>query len=128
MHQATTRIGLTPTQIALMAAYGSVLWFAAAMILRMIGPIEGATVGIVYGLTVVGTVPFVLLAKPIARLRPDQLAMAITVVTATALLLDGIAVSQFRALYGSHPTDAAAAILWGAGVGLVLAMIFNRRD
>lgn len=121
-----TRIGLTILQIVVMAAYGAALWFVAAMVLRAIGPIEGVTVAIVYGLTIIGTVPFVIAARPLGRLRHDQTAMAITVATAMAGLLDGLAISQFRWLYGSHPTDAAGAILWGAGVALALGMALNR--
>jgi hypothetical protein len=125
---ATTRIGMTVPQIIIMIAYGTVLWLAAAMLVRAIGPIDDAMVAIVYGLTIIGTVPFVLLARPLATLRRDQTAIAITVATATAGLLDGIAISQFRWLYGTHPTDAAAAILWGAGVALVLGLVMNGRD
>ncbi len=110
-----------------MMIYGAILWFAAALLTRAIGEVAGLKMALVYALTIVGTIPFVALAKPIAGLANDQLAMGITVATATALLLDGVALNGFRGLYGAHPTDAAGMIMWGAGVAIFLAMAFNRR-
>jgi hypothetical protein len=125
---------LNATQIAILAIYGAVLWFAAAMLVRTLGPmgaLDGGLGLLTYALVIPGTVPAILVAKPLAKLRDDQMVIGIATVTATALLLDGIAHAWFPVIYGTDPTlfiKGAAAIFWGAGVGLVLAFIMNKED
>ena len=49
----------------------------------------------------------------------------------TALLIDGIVVAWFPAVYGGHlpqVTDCAAIILWGAGVALLLGFFMNKGE
>ncbi len=112
---------LTAMQISILAIYGAVLWFLAAMLVRTIGPmgaLDGVSGIIVYALVIPGTVPAIIAARPLAKLRRDQTAVGITVVTATALLLDGVAHAGFPAIYGTDPAliiKGAAAIFWGAG-------------
>ena len=125
---------LTTPQIAILAVYGVVLWFTAAMLVRIIGPM-GALAGgwgaLTYALVIPGTIPAIIAARPLAKLRRDQTLAGIAVVTATALLLDGIGHAWFPALYGTDPAlivKGAAAIFWGAGVGLVLAFIMNKEN
>lgn len=125
---------LTPTQIGILAVYGAVLWFLAAILVRTIGPM-GALDGIcgilTYALVIPGTVPAILAARPLAKLRRDQTAVGVAIVTATALLLDGVAHAWFPNLYGTDPAliiKGAAAIFWGAGVALVLALIMNKGE
>ncbi len=124
---------LTASQIAILALYGAALWFAAAMLVRTIAPMGALNGGwrvLTYALIVPGTIPAVVMARPLARLRRDQTAIGITIVTAAALLLDGIAFAWFPALYGNDPAlvlAGAAAILWGAGIGLVLGVAMNAR-
>lgn len=123
---------LTTAQIAILAIYGVVLWFLAAMLVRIIGPmgaLDGGWGALTYALVIPGTVPAILAARPLAKLRRDQTLTGIAVVTTTALLLDGVGHAWFPALYGSDPAlivKGAAAIFWGAGVGLVLAFIMNK--
>jgi hypothetical protein len=125
---------LTAIQIVILAIYGAVLWFAAAMLVRAIGPmgaLDGGWRLLSYALVIPGTVPAIIIARPIAKLRADQTIAGISVVTATALLLDGIAHAWFPAIYGTDPAlivKGAAAIFWGAGVGLVLALTMNKGD
>jgi hypothetical protein len=125
---------LTAIQIVILAIYGAVLWFAAAMLVRAIGPmgaLDGGWRLLSYALVIPGTVPAIMIARPIAKLRADQTIAGISVVTATALLLDGIAHAWFPAIYGTDPAlivKGAAAIFWGAGVGLVLALTMNKGD
>ena len=125
---------LTARQITILVAYGAVLWFAAAMLVRTIGPIgllDGGWRALTYALVIPGTVPAILAARPLAKLRHDQTLAGIAVVTTTALLLDGVGHAWFPALYGTDPAliiKGAAAIFWGAGVGLVLAFLMNNGD
>ena len=123
---------LSGRQIIILALYGALLWFLAAILVRTIGPM-GALDGfgriITYALVIPGTVPAILLGRALAKLRGDQTAIALIVITATALLLDGIAHAWFPSLYGTDPVlivKGAAVIFWGAGVGLVLGFLMNR--
>ena len=108
---------LSLRQIAILAGYGAVLWFAAAMLVRTIGPmgaLDGGWGMLTYALVIPGTVPAILAARPLAKLRGDQTISGIAVVTATALLLDGIAHAWFPAIYGTDPAlivKGAAAML-----------------
>lgn len=122
---------LTGKQLPILAVYGAVLWFVAAMLVRVLTPM-GALTGVwqvvTYALVVPGTVPAIWIARAIAKLAHGQTAMGILVVTAVALLLDGLAFAWFPTLYGPDPAQwlaGAAVILWGAGVGLVLAILMN---
>lgn len=123
-----------PDQAARLILIGALLWFIAAMILRVVGPIgafEGFNRILTYGLIIPGTVPFLLLSVRLAGLRRNQIATGVAMITATAALLDGIALGWFPALYGTDADQVAnsgAAILWGVGVGLVLALVLNRTD
>jgi hypothetical protein len=135
MHDAAAnRIGLSNQQTVLLIIIGAVLWFLAAIILRLIAPmgaLEGSARLITYALVIPGTLPFVFLTRIVAKLRSDQLFTGVAVVTMMALLIDGIVIAWFPAVYGGalpQVTNCAAAILWGAGVGLVLAFIFNKGD
>lgn len=125
---------LTAVQISILAVYGAVLWFLAAMLVRTIGPmgaLDGISGIIVYALVIPGTVPAIIAARPLAKLRRDQTVTGISIVTATALLLDGVAHAWFPVIYGTDPAlivKGAAAIFWGAGVGLVLALIMNKGE
>jgi hypothetical protein len=122
---------LSTKQIIILALYGAVLWFLAAILVRTLGPmgaLDGFGRVITYTLVIPGTVPAILIGRVLAKLRRDQTAISLIVITATALLLDGTAHAWFPALYGSDPAlivKGAAAIFWGAGVGLVLGLVMN---
>jgi hypothetical protein len=122
---------LTTKQVIILALYGAALWFVAAMLVRTIGPmgaLDGFGRVITYALVIPGTVPAIWIGRTLAKLELDQTAISLIVITATALLFDGIAHAWFPSLYGSDPAlivKGAAAIFWGAGVGLVLGLIMN---
>lgn len=128
----TNRIGLTQRQTLLLVATGAALWFLAALLLRIIAPmgaLEGMMRGVTYALVIPGTFPFVLLTRWLVALRDDQMGVGIAVATMTALLIDGIVVAWFPAVYGGQlpqVTDCAAIILWGAGVALLLGFFMNK--
>jgi hypothetical protein len=128
----TAMTTLTSKQITVLAAYGAVLWFLAAMLVRVLAPM-GALSGIwqvvTYALVVPGTVPAIWIARGISGLARGQTAIGILVVTGAALLMDGVAFGWFPQIYGADPAHwlaGAAAVFWGAGVGLVLGILMNR--
>lgn len=126
------RIGLTPRQFLILAAIGVALWYGAGLLLHWLaagGWLAGDARALVYALTVPGTLPFILLTRRVAGLGAEQLLTGVAVVTTTALLIDGVVVAWFPQVYGEtaeRVLAASAAVLWGAGVGLALAMLFNR--
>ncbi len=128
---AAPALPLSPMQIATLAIYGAVLWFIAAMLVRLLAPmgaLDGSARVLTYLLVVPGTIPAIVIARRLARLVRGQTAIGIAVVTATATLLDGIAFAALPTLYADaphHVIAGAAVIVWGAGVGLVLGVVMN---
>ena len=71
---------LTHRQMWIAALNGAVLWLAAALLLRWLGPMgihDGWARVILYALVVPGTYPFNLLIKAIARLERGQMVQAL---------------------------------------------------
>jgi hypothetical protein len=132
MEAKMQRTSLSQTQVIFAFVFGAIAWFGAAMLMRAIVPLEffnGAGVALVYAITIPATVPFVFLLRKTIGLRADQIAIGYTLATTAALLLDGTAFAFFPSLYADDPADAlkaAATILWGAGVGQVLAFWMNK--
>jgi hypothetical protein len=124
---------LTLRQAIVLTISGAIFWFLAAMLTGAIVPLpfyHGWGVALVYALTIPGTVPFVFIVSRIASLHRSQIAIGYTIATTAALLLDGCALAFTPSLYADNSADAlqaAAAILWGAGVGQVLALFMDRR-
>ena len=122
---------LTPRQVVIVASFGAALWFGAALLIRAIEPLgalRGTGVVLFYALLIPGTWPFILLARVVAGLAREQTLTAVVIATATASLLDGAALMVYPALYGADRGGAGASILWGVGVGLVLALLMNRPE
>jgi hypothetical protein len=128
------RVGLTNGQTLLLIVIGAALWGFAAIILRIVAPmgaLEGSARAITYALLVPITLPFVWMVRTAVKLRRDQIFTGVAIATTTALLTDGIVVAYFPAIYGGtvpQVTNCAAAILWGAGVGMVLAFLMNKGE
>ncbi|WP_373474584.1 hypothetical protein [Sphingorhabdus sp.] len=132
IHSQPNRIGLTSRQTLLLVVAGTLLWFLAAVLLRIVAPrgaLEGGMRAITYALVIPGTFPFILVTKWFVSLRDNQMALGIAVATTTALLIDGIVVAWFPLIYGGHlpqVTNCAAIILWGAGIALLLGFLMNK--
>lgn len=129
---ASTLVLLSRRQFWVSIAIGIILWFLAAMILQVIGPLgalDGGWRAVTFLAVIPGTVPVALLLRRIVQLRGQQLVLAFGAGTMSAALCDGIALSWFPMLYGSGDAQIAASgatILWGVGVGLALAFAFAR--
>ncbi len=132
MNQSTTQYhGVSRTQSLALLVWGVVLWFVAALITRVVGPLgayQGMGTAALYALIIPGTVPVLYLTRLIMGLRPNQTAVAMTIVTMAALFCDGIAFAAIRQLYWADSTSAAGSILWGAAVAIGLGFAMNGRD
>jgi hypothetical protein len=129
---ASRRLPFTTGQRAILIISGWIFWFVGALICRVVGEMgwfDGTARFLVYAALVPGTVPVVLLARRMAKLADDQVALGIAIVTAAAVMLDGIALAWFPALYGPGIEQTAASgavILWGGFVAIALGCWFNR--
>ncbi|MEM7728843.1 MAG: hypothetical protein AAF311_06160 [Pseudomonadota bacterium] len=126
--------GVSSSQFIALCVLGIVLFLIAAILLRIVGPMgayEGWGRIALYGLTIPGTLPFLLIIRKVLKLRNSQMAVAGAIMTMTATLADGIALAWFPQLYGGTTeliAGAGGAILWGAGVGLTLGFLLNKND
>lgn len=124
---------LATAQGVALAIIGAAYWLVAALVVRWtatdwVG--NDALTAVVFILIIVATVPALLLGYRLAGISRSRAATGATIMTGAAALLDGVALTWFPALYGSNPVvilGGAAAILWGAGVALVLGVILERR-
>ena len=122
---------ISRSQYAILAAYGALLWFLAAMLVRVLAPmgaLEGSARMLAYALVIPGTIPAILVGLKLTGLSRSNSVLAVAMMTAAAGLLDGIALAWFPALYGdnvAHVLAGAAVILWGVGVGLALSFVLK---
>jgi hypothetical protein len=119
---------LSPTQTISFLFLGLAFWFLAALFIRFFGAgifVAGnpwllalflAAIPMAWGL--------VRLSGGLGRIRGPALFPAATLLSVVGLLLDGVAIAWFPALYGL-PTAAlvlaAAWLLWGVGVLIGMA-------
>lgn len=128
-HRLTTSATLSIPKYAILIASGVAFWFLGALLIRAVEPLgalEGYGTALFYALIIPGTWPAIPLIRKLASLRSDETALGVTIVTATAVLLDGCALRLIPDLYGPNLAGAGAAILWGGGVALVLGVLMNR--
>lgn len=124
---------LSTRQAAMMVISGVVVWFTAAVLLHWLvplGALDGTMRVLTYLLVIPATLPVLLGVIRLASLSAAQVVPGFSLGTAAALLCDGMAVAWAPALYGAstdHVRLAAAAILWGAGAGIMLAFGVARR-
>ena len=123
---------LTLSKTLTLMALGAALWFAAALFFRFgeqAGVVTGGHIWITDLALFPVTWPFVVLARKLVGAGPRDHTQIVAVATVTALFLDGTAMAQFPGLYGADLATIqrdAAAILWGAGVGLIIALVMDQ--
>jgi hypothetical protein len=123
---------LNVVQIGRLMGLSLVFWLAAALYIDLLpraltDPIRG-TVGFAVSLPV-GWLS-VVLTQYVGRLAPRQLLSGVGLVGALAMMIDGMALRWFPAVYGSDPTAirlGAAWLLWGYGVSLAIAVCMASR-
>jgi Family of unknown function (DUF5367) len=112
---------------------GVTFWLMAALTVRFVGPMifkpdSLALLG-AYVAAIPITYGFVFIALRVLRVAMADILLPAVIMTATATLLDGLALAWFSRLYADTSTTAhagAAWILWGAGIGLVVALVHGR--
>jgi hypothetical protein len=130
---AVSRGDLTLGRTVILAAIGAVLWFMAAMFIRFVGPLgafHGIWVPILYALAAPVLAPAILLGPRAAGLPRERVLTSVSVMSVTALFLDGVCLAWFRGLYGTDPVvilGGAAWLLWAVGAALALALSVRRR-
>jgi hypothetical protein len=123
---------ISPKQLAFCVSYGLALWLGAILLVRTIGPMgafSGLGLIISFVALIPGTLPAVLLTKRVMGPFKDQLLLGVTIISTIALLLAAIGFSFFPWLYGLDGATLLAAsgfMMWGGGIGFVLALIVGK--
>ena len=117
------------------AVIGAVLWFVFALLIRLIGPSVFVPGTAALAPTFLGLIPVsalaVWLTARLGRVQGQSLINAMSIMSFTAMLLDGVAVTWFPALYGLTGTPlalAAAWLLWGVGCCQLIAYLWGGRS
>ena len=124
---------MTGKQTFVMAVYGVIGWFAAAMLLRWLGPLMfglGPLHAVILVISAVIAYPTIWIAARISGVAMGHMLQPTVVFTAAATLCDGIAVTYFPQVYGGVGTNlayAAGAILFGVSWLLILAVWLQRK-
>jgi len=104
---------------------GAAFWFAAAMYVRH-GP-ETSFTSDTTSAVLMAASPLIVAPALYVGLRltgSRDPVFACSVITATALLLDGLAIRYKPDMYGRHVTNGAAWIMFGAGTGLACSIVW----
>jgi hypothetical protein len=122
------------SQLPLFIFLGIIFWLNAALIIRFSGSSvfsEGnLLLGIFFIVAILVTIFTIFILKKISQLRYDQLFGPLTIMTITATILDGIAMTWFRTLYSESfevSFFGSALILWAVGWGLFLGYILEKK-
>lgn len=131
--QSTQEQTITPTlRLPSCVTLGVVFWFAAAMLIRFLGPtFFGSGNMMLMLLAFVATVPiawvFFWLGITLVGAKGAAVMPTMVVMSFTAMLLDGIALTFFPTLYGPTFAIGGAWILWGLGLIQLMTFIQTRR-
>lgn len=112
---------------------GALFWFAAAMLIRFLGPYaltDGNPLrALMFFITVPITIGFLATAKMVGRVPWSHLLRPVVIMSYTAAFLDGIALTWLREIYAKSYETAlfgAALILWGVAVALCMAHVLEQ--
>jgi len=115
------------TDLILFVSLGAVFWLGAVLFIRFWGEHLFINGNPWLLFLFVSSIPVlwvsVKVSATIGKVEGEDLLKAVALMSVTAMLLDGIALTWFQNWYGLEQTQlllAAAWILWGAGVGLAI--------
>lgn len=119
---------MTDRQLVVATVLGVVLWFAAASFVRLAPELfDGArSSAILFGVVIITSALTVAIAEWLGRANGAVLVTMMAWGTGVALILDGLGVSFVSYLYADvSPASqhGLALIAWGAGLGLLFAVM-----
>jgi hypothetical protein len=126
--------GLASRQFWLCVAAGLVFWFAAALFCGVAAPagwFGGPGSALLFVAALPGLWAAVVVTRRVAGLSAAQLYPGVSVATMAAAMCDGVAITWAPWLYGGVTpglAPAAAWILWGAGAGMLIALVIGQRE
>lgn len=130
----TPTISRLALRVPLLVALGAIFWLLAALVIRFLGPSVFAPGSAVLFLVFLLAIPiawgFVWVGTTLAGARGAAVMPAVGIMSATAMLLDGVALTWFPVLYGLPPASlviVGACLLWGVGWILAIAYLWNHR-
>ncbi len=121
-----------PAQALRLMAYGTALWFLAALAVRYgtpAGLFTGPAGIVTYVATFALTYAHAWAGRRMPHIGPGRLLSATAIATFPALLLDGIAVVWMPGLYGPDAAAMLPGLAWvfaGAGGFLLFAVMLDR--
>lgn len=120
-------------RVSVLVALGVFFWFVAAMAFRLLGErvfsLDSPWVPLLFASAVPVAWAFVEAGKRLSGARGGALMPAVSVMSATAMLLDALALVFVPALYGMPVASlllVAAYLLWGVGLILFIAYLQAR--
>lgn len=132
---ATPTLSRLALRVPLLIALGAIFWLLAALAIRFLGPSvfapDSAVLFLVFLLAIPIAWGFVWVGTTLAGARGAAVIPAVAIMTATAMLLDGVALTWFPILYGLPSASlviVGALLLWGMGWILAIAYLWNRRS
>ena len=133
MQEHTLPHPVSPAQVIALIGIGTFLWFLGVLFLRWASAGEwmaGTPHMIIYALTIPVTWPLVRFAPQAVRLPATNTLFAASVISMTALLIDGIIIGYAPFVYATDPALAracAGGLLWGVGVAMALGLVLQPR-
>jgi len=123
---------MSSKQVSLFVFMGAALWFIAALFVQYFGEIlfTGGFAHIAtFAATLVLAPTLVWTVAKIISVPLTQMLVPTTILTVTALILDGAAITWTPALYGGPGqtlTYGAAWLLWGVGSVFLSALVMHK--
>lgn len=124
---------VSPAQVIALIGIGIFLWFLGVLFLRWAsagGWMAGTPQMIIYALIIPVTWPLVRFAPQVVRLPATETLFAASVMSMTALLIDGIIIGYTPFVYATDPALAracAGGLLWAVGVAMALGLVLQPR-
>lgn len=123
----------TSVSLPIYALIGAALWFVFALLIRVVGPSVFVPGTLALLLTFLALIPtaalLVWLTARLGGVQRQGLINAVCIMSFTAMLLDGVAITWAPGLYGLSGTPlalVAAWLLWGVGCCQLIAYLWRR--